>query len=176
MVYDTVHLIKNIKNNLLNNKRFLLPSFKFNNFFDKINVTGGEISWKLLHEVHEKYEKLGANLRKSPKLTSKVLHESCKQSVPVAHAIFHETTYAAIISYFPGRIDAAEFLKLINTWWIISNTKDQYNFSNNLGNAATHNDCKPEFLRAMANWIEQWEKEKYQAVKNLGYLQKQIVH
>ena len=146
---------------MLNNKRFLFPSFKFDNFFDKINVTGGEILWKLLHEVHKEDEKLGANLRKAPKLTSKVLHPgSCKQSVPVAIAIFHETTYAAIRSYFPDRIGAAEFLKLINTWWIISNSKDQYNFSNNLGNAAS--------LRAMANWIEQWKKEKIPSCENFG--------
>ena len=95
-------------NNLLNNKRFLFPSFKFDNFFDKINVTGGEILWKLLHEVLKKDEKLGANLREAPKLTLKVLHHgNCKQSVPVALAIFHETTYAAIRSYFPDQIDAA---------------------------------------------------------------------
>ena len=147
---------------MLNNKWFLSPSFKFDNFFDKIDVTGGEIALKLLHEVHEKDEKLSANLRKAPKLTLQVLHPgSCKQLVlPVALAIFHETTYAAIRSYFPDQIDAAEYLKLINTWWIISNSEDQYNFSNNLGNAATHKDCKPQLLRSMDNWLEQWGKRE----------------
>ena len=30
------------------------------------------------------------------------------------------------------------------------------------------NDCKPEFLRAMANWIEQWEKEKISSCEKFG--------
>ena len=136
--YDTVHLIKNIRNNLLNNKRFLFPSFKFDNFFDKINVTGSEILWKLIHEVHKKDEEFGTNLRKAQNLLRRFCNPgSCKQNVPVALAIFHETTYAAIRSYFPDRIDAAKFLNLTDTWWIILNSKDQYNFSNNLGNEAT---------------------------------------
>ena len=169
LFHDAVHLMKNIRNNLINNKRFLFPSFNFDGFFDEINVTGGEISWKLLHEVHEKDDKLDANLRKAPRITSKVLHPgSCKQSVPVALAVFHETTSAAIYSYFPDRTDAAQFLKLFNDWWIISNSKNQYNFNNNLGNAAIHGDGKPEFLRAMANWIQKWENEKIPNCEKFG--------
>ena len=54
------------------------------------------------HEVYEKDVLLEANLRKAPKLTRKVLHPgNCKQNVPTALAIFHETTAAAIQSYFP---------------------------------------------------------------------------
>ena len=90
LFYDTTHLIKNIRNNLLNNKRVLFPSFKFDNFFDKVNVTGGEISWKLSHRVHEKYGKLGVNLRKAPKL-------QVANKMFLLHLLFyHETTYADI--------------------------------------------------------------------------------
>ena len=46
LFYDTVHLIKNKRNNLLNNNKFLFPSFKFDNFFDKINVTCGEMRYR----------------------------------------------------------------------------------------------------------------------------------
>ena len=37
--FDTVHLIKNVRNNLLNHKRFLFPYFTFNRFEDSINLT-----------------------------------------------------------------------------------------------------------------------------------------
>ena len=46
--------MKNIRNNLLNNNRFLFPAFSFSGFYDQINCDGGEISWKLFHGVYEK--------------------------------------------------------------------------------------------------------------------------
>ena len=48
-MYDSVHLIKNVRNNLLSNKRFILDPFEFSGFRDSIKVTGGEITWALLH-------------------------------------------------------------------------------------------------------------------------------
>ena len=155
------HLIQNIRNNLLNNKRFIFPPFISQGLYDDVDVTGSEISWRMLHEVYERDENLQAHLKAAPKLASKVLHpESYKQSVPEVLAIFHPTTSAVIKNYFPDPDDAAELLNLINTWWIISNAKDQYNFSHSLGNATVINGQKPEFLRAMSNWVEKWEQEK----------------
>ena len=58
LFYDTVHLIKNVRNNLLNRKRFLFPEFHFSDLYDDVHVTGGEISWRLFHEVYEKDERL----------------------------------------------------------------------------------------------------------------------
>ena len=111
--FDTVHLIKNIRNNLLNHKRFLFPSFTFNAFKDSINVTVGELKWKMLDDVFERDAQLDGNLKKAPKLTSKVLHPgSNKQNVPFALPIFDETTSAAIQSYFPQHSSAAEYLEL----------------------------------------------------------------
>ena len=54
LLYDAVHLMKDIRNNLLNCKRLIFPSFKFNDFKDLVNVPGGEIKWKSFHDVHEK--------------------------------------------------------------------------------------------------------------------------
>ena len=74
------------------------------------------MSWKLLHDVHEKDKKLDANLRKAPKLTNKVLLPGkYKRNVQLALDIFHETTVAAISSYFSNCNDAVAFLKLFNT-------------------------------------------------------------
>ena len=75
LFFDTVHILKNVRNNLLNNKRFLFPDFLFNGFEEDIHVPGGEVSWRLLHEVHDKDSLCKANLRKAPKLNAKVLNE-----------------------------------------------------------------------------------------------------
>ena len=49
---------------------------------------------------------LQANLRKAPKLTYETLHPgNKKQNGQLALNIFHETSTAAISSYFPDRQD-----------------------------------------------------------------------
>ena len=158
-LYDSVHLIKNVRNNLLNSKRFVFPPFDFKEFEDDIHVDGGEISWHLLHNVHEQDGKLPGNLRKAHKLTSKTLHPgNNKQSVPLALNIFDETTSAAILSYFPSEVPAAQFLKLLNNWWTMSNSKTRYNTHNRFGDAAIPNDRKPQFFRAFSQWLEEWQE------------------
>ena len=116
LLHDAVHLIKNVRNNLLNYKRFIFPAFKYDGFEDPISFKDGQISWKLFDDVFEKDSQLEDNLRKATKITHKVLHPgNCKQNVPVAFAIFHESTSAAVTSYFPVKKIEAEFLKLFNT-------------------------------------------------------------
>ena len=44
-LFDSVHLIKNIRNNLLNAKVFVFPEFNFEELEDNIHVSGGEICW-----------------------------------------------------------------------------------------------------------------------------------
>ena len=133
--FDNVHLIKNVRKNLLNHKRFLFPSFTFNGLKDSI--------------------------KKAPKLTLKVLHPgSNKKHVPLALAIFDETTSAVIQSYFPQHLSTAEFLQWFQKWWIISNSKSQFSTTNDLGNSAVLGDEKPAFLRAFAAWLRGWQQER----------------
>ena len=162
LFHDTVHLIKNIRNNLLHRKRLIFPPFLSSDLEDKtVEVKGGEISWSLLHKVREKDMECQANLRAAPKLSANVLHPgNCKQNVPVALAIFDPSTIAAIKHYFPDSVDSAEFLDLMNTWWTISNSKVRFNNRNKLGNAAVRGDGKPEFLRNFANWLENWKSQQ----------------
>ena len=74
LCYDAVHLIKNVRNNLLKCKQLIFPPFEFSGFKDPVSVPGGEIVWKTFHDVVERDENLHASLRKAPKLTTKVLH------------------------------------------------------------------------------------------------------
>ena len=103
--------------------------------------------------------KLQSNLKKAHKLSYQVLHPgNKKQSVPLALAIFHETTTAAFESYFPEREDASKFLKMINTWWLICNSKEM-SHPNPLGNAVRVGDGKTDFLEALADWLEKWRDD-----------------
>ena len=161
LCFDTVHLIKSIRNNSLNNKRFIFPVFTFEKFNDLVSVEGGEISWELSHDTYEKDSILQANLRKAPRLNLKVLHPgNNKQSVPLALAIIHETTTAAIESYFPEKNNSADFLILLNIWWIIPNSKTQFLPNNPLCNSAIIGDNKPEFLKSFAAWVAKWQNEE----------------
>ena len=159
--FDTVHLINSIRNNLLNNKRFIFPAFTFEKFNNLINVGAWEISWKLLHDTYEKDCTLQTNLRKAPRLNLKVLHPgNNKPSVPSVSAILHEMNTGAIESYFPEKNNSANFLRLLNIWWIITNSKTQFPPNNPLGNAPIIGDNKPEFLRSFAAWVAKWQNEK----------------
>ena len=110
LFFDSVHLLKNIRNNLFNSRRFIFPQFNFDELYDSTNLDASEITWKLLHNVHDKDENLSGNLKKAYKLTYKSLHPGDnKQSVSLALSIFDATTLAAIESYYPNRYDASGF-------------------------------------------------------------------
>ena len=83
--------------------------------------------------------------------------ENNKQSVPLALAIFDQRTSATIESYYPNRLDASSFLKLVNLWWKINNSKQEFNTNFRIGNVAVKDDKEPLFLREFANWLEDWQ-------------------
>ena len=156
--FDTVHLVKNIRNNLLNSKKFVFPGFKFEVSDTILESNEGYISWHDIHRIYDKDITLTANLRKAPKLSYNALHPgNNKQNVGLALAVFDEKTIAACMSYFPTRKDMAAFLKLISTWWIIANSNRRYN-SYRLANAIEHGDGKIQFYKELAQWIEEWSK------------------
>ena len=143
--------MKNIGNNLLDRKKFVFPEFSFGEFRDLIEIPNGFISWKTFYDVYEKDSELQANLRKAPKLTYGAIHPgNNKQSVPLALAIFGESTTAAIKCYFPEKSNAACLLSAFQKLFVICNAKTQYNTSNMLGNTTVCNDSKPEFLLSFA--------------------------
>ena len=71
-LYD-VHLIKNVRNNLLSYKRFIFPALN-TMVLKTILFKGGQTSWKLYHNVLKKiahlrltWEKLQSNTSTSPR-------------------------------------------------------------------------------------------------------------
>ena len=118
MFFDTVHLIKNIQNNLLNAKKFVFFSYNQGNI--QLHYPQGYIDWADLYNIYDKDKELKGNLRKAPKLSYQALHPgNNKQNVLLALAIFHDTTIAAAKGYYPNRENVSGFLNVIHTWWII---------------------------------------------------------
>ena len=138
--------MKNVCNNLFNEKKFVFPFFTFNVQGVVINSPDGYISWSDLHSIYDQDSKLPANLRKANKLTSRDMHPgNNKQFVNLALSIFHESMIAASKSYFPERKDISGFLSLIHTWWTIVNSRDRF-CSNQLGNAVIDGDGKLNYF------------------------------
>ena len=128
LFFDNVHLLKNIRNNLLNYKKFVFPKFEFKIKDETIaSSPDGYISWTDFHYVYDRDSHLSANLRKAHKLTYRALHPgNNKQNVDLALALFNETTISAVRSYLPERKDMAGFLELITAWWTIINSRTRY--------------------------------------------------
>ena len=149
--------MKNIRNNLLNGKKFVFPEFIYN---DDLNFDGnfpaGFIQQKDLYNIYDKDKGLSTNLNKAPKLSYQALHPgNNKQSVPLALAIIHETTIAAARSHFQTRSDLSGVLNLINIWRTISNSTERYT-PNVLGNAIIFGDKKTDYYRIFADQIDLW--------------------
>ena len=157
LFYDNVHILKNIRNNLLLAKTFSFPAFSFSVMNKVVECSDGSISWGDLHRIHDEDCKLSAHLKKAPKLGYSALHPSNnKQNVNLALAIFHNTTIAAAKSYFPEKHGLANFLELIALWWTIVNSNTRFDSRGRLGNAIVAGDGKILFFRLLADYLEGW--------------------
>lgn len=94
LFFDNVHLVKNIRNNLMNAKKFVFPSFSMTIKDEVVTSSGnGFIAWRDLQTVFDEDSMLKGNLRKAPKLTYKALHPgNNKQNVNLALAFFHDSS------------------------------------------------------------------------------------
>ena len=62
LFYDNVHLVKNIRNNLLNVKKYLFPAFESKIGEKTFSCPAGYVSWSDLHRVYDKDKELQGNL------------------------------------------------------------------------------------------------------------------
>lgn len=158
LLYDTVHLLKNIRNNFARSGGFVIPAGTFLVDDQQFDVSPGNLHWNKFEELYNCDSKLISHLKKAPKLTYSAIHfGNNKQSVPLALAIFHDTTIAAMRSYFPEPDNDCmhSFLHLINCWWLVLNAKERFH-PNKVGSALEKGTTKIGFLRDMANWISLW--------------------
>ena len=108
----TVHLIKDIRNNLLSSRYFQVhESYLFIHHLPH-NFPAGEVHWSRLYSIHLLDNVQSAHLRLAPKINYSVLHPgNNKQSVPLALAIFEPATTTALLQYIPNDTVTPAFLK-----------------------------------------------------------------
>ena len=160
LLFDTVHLVKNIRNNLLATKFFQIPALE-TTFMDlSINITPGPIHWSIFHRVHEQDLAIECLVRKAPIISYPALHPgNNRQSVPLAPSVFEPTTITAIRQYFPEDTTTSSFLNLIHNWWLVVNAKERFHHDV-IGSALIANDINIEFLNMLANWLSYWRDSK----------------
>ena len=90
--------MKNIRNNLLNKKRFVFPEFACNDF--KINCQGGYIHWDDLYDGYDKDKELKSDLRKAQKLSDLALHPGEYQAECTISSTIHTRNNNHYISKF----------------------------------------------------------------------------
>ena len=91
--------------------------------------------------------------------------------------IMDETTSTTILSYFTNEAAAAAaFLKVIDIWWIMSNSKSKYNTHNRFGNAATPNDKKIYLFVLLPHGLKSGNSYKFADAVNFHYLLKHLMH
>ena len=76
--------------------------------------------------------------------------------MPLALALFHESTISALRLYLPEEEVTAGFLNLIRIWWLSVNSKERFHPLRQ-GNAFVSNDSKAEFLCSFINWLITWQ-------------------
>ena len=162
LIFDSVHNIKNIRNNLLTTSFFHIPSLDVSLMYVSITSGPGIIRWSIFHRIHEHDLSIECHMLKAPKITSQSLHPgNNKQSFPLTLAIFDLTTTTAIRQYFPEEITTSSFLSLIYNWWLVVNAKERFH-PNIVGNALIASDGKIEFLRQFSDWLSAWrDSEKH---------------
>lgn len=160
LLFDSVHIFKNMYNNLLNKEIFVCPTFQDG---------GEEISAEMKH-VKELYEaEMGQGIKYAHKLTDKVLNPQPieRTNVDLAFRFFHESTMNGLIHFantfnHPEWKKTASFINLILRFWKAVNVKDPRAVftKRDPDRLVVSKGCRKQvhFLRHFARWLTEWEK------------------
>ena len=131
-VFDSVHILKCIRNNWLNlkshDKCFAFPHFQFGDISTKSSTSYALASFSSLVQLHN--TKCDSLIKFAYKLSYKALNPSTfeRQNVKLALQIFNNFTAEALEilrekTQNPFNSDTQAFIKIIVTWWKIVNVK-----------------------------------------------------
>lgn len=164
LLFDSVHLLKSVRNNWLNLKN-RTQSFTYPAWSDESTKKASFSDLKHLYKIEKK-----SLLKEAPRLSWKALypHSLERQKVSLALQVFHETNIAALKIMGPSRCDfeswegTADFLKIICRWWDIVNVHHPYAGRNLRKDEATPistaDDSKLEWLLEMVEWLHKWRE------------------
>ena len=174
LLFDTVHLLKCIRNNWINeaDKTFVYPSFT-----DSTSVMHASFS-----NLIELYHIEKANVLKDGYLLNwKALFPNAieRQNVKLALRIFDRTTVAALQTLGPvspklvNWEGTAEFMNIVIKFWTIVNVKNTTKgVHKRLDDAKVLNDTadsRLQWLQNMASWLKLWNNQTTKA----GHLTKE---
>lgn len=172
-LFDSVHILKCIRNNWLNKKNadrcMTFPQFNLS--------SNSKSVIKILNAPFATLQKLytleaESLLKHSYKLTLKALSPSNleRQNVNLVLQIFNEYIIEALITFgktkcLPLVDDVAEYIKIFCKWWDIMNVKTPFKgcrlkkeYATPLTDAA--DDEKYVFLNSFCDWLEMWDSMK----------------
>ena len=169
-MYDSVHLLKCIRNNWINQKD-TMKTMRYPEFSsDGIYYENHKIELAPFKTLRQLYTLEADNLLKySHKLSLKAISPSNleRQNVKLAVQIFNEYVIQALLTIGKKHSltfysSVANYIKLIYTWWTVMNvqapskgimTRNKY--ATPL--TANTNDEKLEFLENFCKWLEVWD-------------------
>jgi hypothetical protein len=171
-MFDTVHLIKNVRNNLFNTdeQRFVFLDW------DQYHA-GGDDPDRIEANLNELRDyarsHYGDLIREGFRLNEDVLNPNVfqKQNMNLVENFFHDVTIAALKS--AGMNGMAQFLQIFRNFWDIVNTKSKFRGRRLIKALATpilraeveNETCeKMKFLREFKDWVETWGEEEFVGV------------
>jgi hypothetical protein len=155
LLFDSVHIFKNVFNNFLNRKNFKCPAF------------GGTDVSASFHHVEELYQKEKGNpIKYAHKLSDKVIAPKPieRTKVELADRFFHDSTIAGLEHFCQEGAPwqgTANFLKLIRRFWNCVNVRNsRLNFNkrdNRLKPISVNERSQVEFMNQFSDWLDEWE-------------------
>lgn len=165
-LFDSVHLLKCIRNNWLNAKPD--QTLYYPDFDSGVEKAAAFQSLKTLHQLeHDKMLKVGYSLNLKALFPTNME----RQNVSLALKVFNPFVEQALIQ-FGAKIDkskdTADFINTIVRWWKIVNVKTPLKgkrlndeFQEPLTAATFLSDKKFLFLNHMLNWLEKWKTKSF---------------
>lgn len=161
-LFDSVHILKCIRNNWLNSKPNQIMQYP--NFDSGEENIASFYALKKIHELeHDKLLKFGYSLN------LKALYPTNleRQNVKLALNVFNESIMQALLQ-FGSNIEysgsTAHFIHIVLTWWKIINVKTTLKgqrlrdiFQEPIVKSHLEDDLKIKFLRNLLNWLDAWK-------------------
>ena len=179
ILFDSVHILKCIRNNWLNlknsKKTFTFP--KFND--DSVLLNASFCDLKTVYEIEN-----SSTIKKAYRLSWKALHPHSieRQNVKLVLRIFNETNVAALKCLGPDNPDklvnwngTADFIECILKMWNMFNVKSaSKGWHKRQGDSFPFNSCTDErllWLTQFVEWLKKWKE--YNDIHAEGFLTKE---
>lgn len=170
LLFDPVHGFKNMYNNFESRERFVCPDF---NDFSKVIFP----TFKHVRELFEL--ELGKPVKMAHKLKKKAMCPKAieKTNVMLAQSIFDDSTINAMEFYIQNLdkpwSDTLSFLKVVNRWWKIVNTKNPFlhikTRDDTRAPIRSEDDENLKFLSRFHNWLVHWDEKLGQGKQRPGF-------